>query len=261
MKLLSSCADIVVRERESLRVLKELGLEMNNVHETFDSVFGLDDELTTYVLPSDRQPVVGMAVYNAESRSAEGYDHYVRQMAKILDGIVRMGLTPRFFPHELKGAAIDDRICIRDIMNEAKHGGMCEVLQEDLDPVAHLREVAACRAFIGHKTHSVVFALTAGTPLLALAYHPKTVQFMKQYGLAEFCMQDSELDAEMALDLVQRLCENADSIGEGQLLRSRFVGAKVRGDFKDMLVRLQAIGDVSRNDDKRVQCDSCSNSY
>lgn len=239
--LLSSCTNIVIREAESLLVLKELGVKLDNVHETFDSVFGLNDVLTDYVIPSRRQTNVGIAVYNAEARTTEKYNDYVLQMAKILDGICEMGLTPLFFPHELKGATVDDRCCIRDIINSAKSGNLCKVLEDDLGPVGHLHKVAECRLFIGHKTHSVVFALTAGTPLLALAYHPKTVKFMEQYQLQDFCLNDESLNAENALELLKHLHQNADMISEKQIARSYVVGEKVRKDFRDMLTRLGAI--------------------
>lgn len=237
-KLLNSCSAIFVRETDSLQVLRKLGLKLDNVNETYDSVFGLNDELVDCLPPSRRQPNVGIAVYNAEGRTVECYNEYVLQMSRIVDGIVAMGLTPVFFPHEMKGATIDDRSCIRDIINSAKKGYVCKVLEDDLDPTGHLHEVTACRLFVGHKTHSIVFALTVGTPLLALAYHSKSVKFMEQYELEEFCIDDSKLCAESALELLDKLHQNADAISEKQLLKSREIGKKVRDDFKTMLEKL-----------------------
>ena len=72
---------------------------------------------------------------------------------------------------------------IRSILEDVRFPQRCTVLDSDLDLAEHFAEVARCRAFVGHKTHSVLIALTVGTPVLALAYHPKTADFMKQYDL------------------------------------------------------------------------------
>ena len=69
-----------------------------------------------------------------------------------------------------------------------------DVLDADLGTGEHLLRVSNCRLFIGHKTHSIVFSLTVGTPVLGISFHPKTMDFMRLFDVADNCVAETDHD-------------------------------------------------------------------
>jgi len=230
--------EIIVRDSQSKDELKKLNVPTENIRQTYDSVFGLNDVVDSYTMPSQREAVVGIAVYR-KSRSKQEHVNYIQSLAAIADYATKTGHAVRFFPMELKGFSVDDRGLIREIINSAKYGNRCEIQDKDMETFEHILEVAKCRLFVGNKTHSVIFALTVGTPVLALAYHKKTEDFMEQYELSEFCIPDVELSAKSLIGTFQKLRDSADTVGQKQFEKSQEIGENVRRDFRDMLGRLQ----------------------
>jgi polysaccharide pyruvyl transferase WcaK-like protein len=238
--MLRQVARICPRDETSVEVLRDFGVDEDRIKPTYESVIGPNDEVESHVPPSHRAPVMGVGIYNAEHRTSEEHCRYVQAIAAIADHAAQDGLRVLFFPHEMQGAGVDDRRTIREIISIMRRSEVAGIVDEDLDPLDHLRRVAECRLFLGHKTHSVVFALTVGTPLLALAYHPKTVDFMRQYGLDEHCIRDEDLTVERAHAVYSRLKENLDATALRQFEKSRELGAVVREDFGRILHKAAA---------------------
>jgi len=234
-RILTSARSVFIRDNNSFDTCRSMGLSENKIKFTYESVIGLNDEIKVYIPPSDRQNVLGITVYNAEKRTADEYNQYIVSMAHVADYASSLEMKVRFFPHEMRGAVIDDRQCIRDIISRMKKSNCAEIFDEDVMTLKHLDEVASCRAFIGHKTHSVIFSLTVGTPVVAIAYHPKTLDFMSQYTLSENCLLDQDISNESLIKHLNMVLKNADEIGNKQWEQSRYFGNKVRNDFSEML--------------------------
>lgn len=233
--ILDHAHSIYVRDDSSLEVLRSFQVNNPNIRRTFESVLGLNDCIEAYIPMKDREAAAGITIYNAEARTASGEDKYCTTIAQIADYLIHSGLRVRFFPHEMKGATIDDRACVRKVMERMKRVSEASIVDEDLDAVSHLKEIAKCRLFLGHKTHSVVFALAVGTPVVAISYHPKTVGFMQDYGLLQNCIPEQELSLENFSRILGGLLQNLDLFGEIQFSKSTILGAAVRRDFHQML--------------------------
>ena len=81
-----------------------------------------------------------------------------------------------------------------------------------METLEHLEEVSKCKIFLGHKTHSTIFALATGTPLIALAYHPKTIKFLQQFDMALNAIDDKQLSIQALIQVLDRLNTNLDEI-------------------------------------------------
>lgn len=230
---LSQADCIFVRDRRSLEELEKIGVR-GNIRQTHESVIGMNDIFDEYVPPSQRPKTIGVSVYHIMRKSPQLHSEYVRAFARLVDWGVEQGYRLRFFPMEVKGDN-DDRMLIREILSLARHGNEDFLLDDDLEPSAHIREVTKCRLFIGHKTHSVVLALASGTPAVAIAYHPKTENFMKQYGLDNYCLPDSRFDGDALLRLAADALSNGDLLGRTTFDLSRRFGREVRADFQSMV--------------------------
>lgn len=222
------------RDAPSYTEAIRLGVDPERVHLTPESVIGLDDAVDERLPPLAREPVVGISVYN-KRRTPDELRRYVEALACLVDHILSLGLTPRFHPMEMKGCN-DDRWLISAVLEAATRGRSCDVVDADLTTLDHLREVAACRFYVGHKTHSVIFALVAATPLVAIAYHPKTRDFMWQYGLEHLCLDEDDADGPALVDTFERLRGgDVERLSSDIAARGSELGATVRRDFADML--------------------------
>lgn len=235
--VLSSATAIYVRDQQSLQQIADAGGCTSSVRETYESVFALNDLISDYVMPSQRGNVVGLSIYHAERRSEPEHASYVAAMARIVDHIVETGHVPRFFPMEPKKQH-DDRELIREILSRARLGQESFLLDDDMEPSAHVREVAKCKLYIGHKTHSVIFALATGTPLVAIAYHKKTEDFMRDYGLSDYCVWGKAMDGDVLVDKFSGVLAQCDEIGLKSFERSRKLTQQVRADFGAMVAKM-----------------------
>ncbi len=133
---------------------------------------------------------------------------------------------------ELQGS---DRSCIEDIIKYVRNKDSCEIVENFPGTVEHINSISQCRMFVGHKTHSQIFSLTAGTPLLAIAYHKKTEDFMAQFGLEKYCIPDTELKADKLIEIFNQINKNLDQISEKQQENASEMYEKVRSDFSRMI--------------------------
>ncbi|MFC1858899.1 polysaccharide pyruvyl transferase family protein [Thermodesulfobacteriota bacterium] len=232
-KVLTYADSIYVRDLSSINVLKEFQVDNPHIIKTYESVFGLNDLYSTnYILPSQRSNVVGITIYNAELRSADQTQKYVKEITQIVDHCITKGLEVCFFPHEMKGAVINDRLLINDIIELMKYHQKATIMGKDYNTEEHLKHVANCRLFIGHKTHSVIFALTMGTPLIAIAYHPKTKDFMKQFDLTDNCIDQDNLPG--VHKKINDILINLDAIGIKQFNKSKIFRKQIAKDFSGL---------------------------
>ena len=229
---------VYARDEQSAHELVPFGLQSAQVHLTRDSVMGLCDAVASRP-PNEREPLAGIAVYASRRRRAPEQAHYVRTMAALVDWLVARAYTPVFFPMEVAADVDtqggDDRALIQEIIRHARSGTSCRVQQLDHGTLGHLEEVSKCRLFVGHKTHSVVFALITGTPVVAISYHSKTTEFMASCGLAEYVVDDRELSSGALLDRLSCLEANASDVHTRALAATRRMGQAVRSDFRQML--------------------------
>lgn len=233
-KLLNT-STVISRDESSINAIK--GLAPNaHVLRTYETVMGLNNELTHYIAPSKRPKRVGITVYNAEARNNKEYEKYLSVMAMTTEYLMELGYEVIFFPHERIGAVVNDRKCIADILKLVKNPNGITI-HDDAPTKTHLKHLSECQFFIGHKTHSIVFALTMATPLIAISYHPKTSDFMKQFEVSENLIDDQKLSFENMKLKIDNLISHLDQVGEIQYRNSQKYGEIVRRDFASYITK------------------------
>jgi len=225
---------VYIRDQASVSELEKLG-GVFRVYETLESVIGLTPSHRDHIPLEERASILGISVYTTKKRSKDAHKKYVGTMAALVDHAVRCGLTPKFFPMALKGTSADDRPTIRQIIAASQLGHESLVVDQDLPTLAHIREVAKCKAFVGHKTHSIIFSLVSATPILAIAYHQKACDFMSQFNLLDYCLADSDLTQVTAIDLLEKVLANLETISSTERENALNYAMRVRSDFASML--------------------------
>jgi polysaccharide pyruvyl transferase WcaK-like protein len=232
--LLNGASGIFVRDIQSKEELGNFQIGNDKIKQTYESVIGLSDLFTDYVIPSKREQILGISIYSTQVRKKL---EYIRTTGAFINHAIEKGFKVRIFPMELKDAGSDDRPLIYDILDYVHDRGQCIVEETDLDTLTHLAEISKCRVFVGHKTHSIIFALTTGTPVVALAYHSKAEDFMNQYELNAYCIPDSELTDNRLINTFDEVCSKIDTLGSQIFDKSREYGNAVRKDFGQMIER------------------------
>ncbi len=203
---------LCVRESSSNEALEQLGITTETIENVPETVLALNLLCKDYKEPNRREQLVGIAIYATVKRSLSERNEYTRIIANVASYLISKGYRVRFFPMEIKGTEPDDRPMIHEICNQI-NGNNYDILEEDLPADKHFAEVAKCRAFIGHKTHSTIFALASGTPLLAIAYHPKTTEFLTQFNRICDSVSDVGLSSDVLITKFDEQEKDFDRIG------------------------------------------------
>jgi polysaccharide pyruvyl transferase WcaK-like protein len=234
-KILSEASQIFIRDEDSIEQIRQMGVSTEKVSKTHESVFGLCDIIKSRIKPNERPPVMGVAVY-VHTRANQIAEHKKHPLyfASLINHAIEAGFKVRFFPMELQGT---DRACIEAVINNVDKKENCEIVEGFPGTSEHINTVAQCKIFTGHKTHSQIFSLVASTPLLAVAYHKKTEDFMAQFGLEKYCITDAQLSAKKLIELFDEINKNPDAVSN----KIEEIGCKmctrVKEDFAEMLKR------------------------
>lgn len=215
---------VFIRDENSRQCLQELVKdEQGNVLKSYDSVFGFGNR--SYLDYADRENKVGISIFNGLKKARNIYP----EIAKVLDHFVRNGYSVEFFRMEHNAEELEDIQKVIDLM-ETK--GEVQIFPFEVNAQAHLKEVASCKYFIGYKTHSVIMALTTATPLLGICYHQKTRDFMADYGLVEYAIDDEVFSCGEAITVAEKLVQNAEEINKVMAEKSKTIASCMEADLK-----------------------------
>jgi polysaccharide pyruvyl transferase WcaK-like protein len=88
---------------------------------------------------------------------------------------------------------------------------LCRSKDNIIDLVKEFSGLSFCLAY---KTHSTVFSLICNTPLVAIAYHPKTIEFMDSVDLKQCTLVDIEANYENLSKKIKDLNANTIMVKE-----------------------------------------------
>ncbi len=229
--ILGQCLLLCPRENSSTEELKNLHLGKVQIHRTFETVISLNKEFSEYVAIENRPCKIGIAIYCTQYRSPTERLQYIKTISDFSEFVIHRGYGVVFFPMELKNSAPDDRPMIHEIIGQISTKNAVEIIDEDLQTLDHLRRIEDCRLFVGHKTHSTIFALTTGTPLIGIAYHPKTIEFMRMYGVEKYAIDDKILSFDLLKEKFLQIEPLLSEIGVHCNTMSRKFADKIEQDF------------------------------
>ena len=220
--IIKNAEKVYIRDENSLKCIEDIYGNSDNLVKSYDSVFGFGNK--SFPQYADRKQKVGVAIFNGLKKAFDTYD----VLAQMLDRYASLGYDIEFFRMEYDHKEESD---IRSVISKMKVKGNVSVFAFTSSTIDHLNEVASCKLFVGYKTHSIIMALTTGTPLIAIAYHQKSIDFMKSYGLDDYAILDEELTIEKVLALMDKLSENAESIHLLQKESSYALAEQIQNDF------------------------------
>lgn len=216
-----------IRDKNSAECIKSIGCNGENIRITYDSVFGFGiNEFEDY---KKRQNKVGISIFNGLKKA---YDTFF-EIAGILDWFAEKGYAIEFFRMEYDGGELND---IEKIISLMKNKAEISVFDFKTNTKEHLAELSTCKYYIGYKTHSVIMSLTTATPLLGICYHKKTRDFMEEFGLSEFSIDDTSLTKEKGIAIAEKLCLESSDLHIKMKKKSKIIAEKIDSDFEEVLL-------------------------
>ena len=225
-RVLSGAEAVFIRDANSKTCLENLYPELTNVKTSYDSVFGFGSlEKCPF---EKREKKVGISIFNGLQKAFATFD----AIAAMLDALAEKGYAIEFFRMEHTEQEQRD---IQVIIDKMKVKANVRTFPFKTSTLEHLAELEKCTMYIGYKTHSVIMSLTTATPLLGICYHRKTRDFMADYGLAQYSIDDEELTAEKGIALAEAVERDAAQIHRSMCDRSAQIAAIIEKDLMNTI--------------------------
>ncbi|GIV67485.1 MAG: polysaccharide pyruvyl transferase [Caldilinea sp.] len=248
--LLQRIRIVFLRDERSMETLKAIGFAHPKCFLIPDAAFLYQGNGNVHrflnVLPkpeSLRRPFIGATVidFGMQNRFFRRQQVYENALVDALNRFVgKYGGTVFLFPQVCgPSEAEDDRIPSRRIADALIEKGIPTIL---IDVPWQAGELQAAYGqmdlFIGTRLHSNIFAMTAGTPVIAIAYFYKTYGIMQMLELSDWVLDIHTVDSEGLVNSLENLWVHRDAIRRHltyklPLIReeARLVSRLIRDDY------------------------------
>lgn len=245
---------VVARGDRTAEHLDSLGLD--NVVRAADIAFAMP--LTADAVTAARDAVASLTggepfvavVPSSVVRSycdSRGID-YVREMGALVRAIdQRLGLPVVVVPHSRHPSGREGRMHDLTICREvvAASGGTGRLLEPWLGPDGLRAAIGAARIAVTSRFHAMVSALATSTPPLVVGWSHKYAEVLRDFGLADWAVDYSELDADHMMAMVEGLLAHESEARESIEQHLPAVRANAEHNF-DVIDGLLA-GDTRRS--------------
>ncbi|MCL6582151.1 MAG: polysaccharide pyruvyl transferase family protein [bacterium] len=244
---------IVVREEISYQFLiEELKIDKNKVELLPDIAFWYKEYKENniikgkefeYILKSEgitinnlNKPKIGLTVRDwhfpmQSENSKKLFDRYLDSIAKVLDKLAyKYGANIFIMPHALSDLSIGEKIIQRTSYARPF------LLKGDYSTFILRKLYGAMDIFIGTRIHSAIFALSSGTPVIAIAYEiPKGLGIVKMIEDKYYIIDIASINEEILWERVQSLYTRQREMREAILRKVTYMKEKVENRFIQLI--------------------------
>ncbi len=230
------CALLSVREEDSLRLFREIGVEQP-IHQTADAVFldwgaepeRVDEIVAAHGLDADAEAerLLGFNVTRYVDDWLPAADKLSRReglLPAVAEGLCRLrvehGIVPVLITTQVMDETFGQRL--RQLLAEAHRRETGEswapalLTNSDYDNHELLGVMSRLELFTGMRLHSLILAARSGTPIVGLAYAPKVRSFLRQLGTPERSHELGELTASFVAERLLDAWNQRSSIRAAQ---------------------------------------------
>ena len=204
-RILESAATVAYRDFSSEEFIKALNGKINAI-EIPDLVFCLKPNQVV----RDKD-LVGVALYHSYSPERRSIlDLTIPNLQKTIQYLLDQGKKVKIIPMDQGDNDYYEKIRagLKDTAEISRFsmGKNTSQVQDTIDQFAEAGYV------IAYKTHASVFSMISGTPLIGVAYHPKTIEFMQSMDLLDYAINDKEATFEALTAIIGKIEENYDDM-------------------------------------------------
>ncbi|CAN5266961.1 hypothetical protein BH09ACT1_BH09ACT1_12010 [soil metagenome] len=220
---------ILVRERWSYELALDLGVPEDRLVLTPDMAFAFDDAPASPVLDAvldqlgtaaEGRELVGVSVrlhnFPGYTDPAEKQREYLRLVADALTSLQREAnpfivIVPQTLEDIGPGEDLARLLKGADVLN----------VQADLSPTDLKLLYSQLRLLVGTRMHANILAMSAGTPVAAIAYEPKTLGILESMGLRDHGLWIDQLGDGALTELVRSQWLAAPQLRDSVLARAQ----------------------------------------
>lgn len=223
-KVLNLADLIVLREKESLKTLKSLNINHPQIHVTADAAFTLKaSALTPDVcqlntqISACKKLKIGVSIrpydFPEDADPPSKINNYHSSIAQLVDYLITQFEAHIFFMPQCTAPGMDDRTTVNAVLSYLTcSSSQIHIINGDYSPQELKQLYSLMDVFVGVRMHANIFALSNLTPVLAIAYEPKTLGIMKMLGLEEFVIEISQVNANDLIQKLNKLINNREKI-------------------------------------------------
>jgi colanic acid/amylovoran biosynthesis protein len=188
---------ILLRDERSKACLEALGVDAEKMHVLADSVFGMADPevLATAARAPTRIRRVGISVRKWDffqgENSKGGMEHYIDGIVSTVEWLVeRLGCEVTFLStcqgipeYAAKDSEVAEKIASR---LSPSYAGKVRVDRDFHSPDTLQKMISGFDLVVATRMHMAILALTAGVPVLPIAYEFKTAELFNRLGMAKW---------------------------------------------------------------------------
>lgn len=222
-RVLDASSKVIVRDTESIEMLKRVGLEREGIRIAADCALNTvpPDEARVAQIVRERDLVFGepgVMTFNVNSyvdvfvrgqKKGIGLDEFVPLMAEAFDRVIEgLNVHPLFVVTQPMDFTITNAVMSRMRQREK--------IRTVANPEYSYRDLTALFAktemHIGMRTHSLILATSVGTPVVGIIATPKNRGYMKSIRQDERMVEFKDLTVEYLVAKVRATWENRKAI-------------------------------------------------
>lgn len=210
--ILNNSTKIAIRDKNSMDFINAYGITNPNITTVPDMVYGLNNLLKQSKIEKQKNSI-GIALYGNYPGEEGKYklQKYMEQLISTLD-LLGKDYSINFIPMEVKGTPSDDRKMINYINSTVNDNSVINTLEDNGDIIETIKNFAKNEIIVAYKTHSVLFSLLQCIPVVAVAYHQKSIDFMSMYSLGEYSIWDKDVTGEKLFKLIKVVEDKEEQI-------------------------------------------------
>lgn len=207
--IVSSGAIIVAREEKTATLLGTLGIPDKQVLRCPDTAFLLRCSNTRRRQVSERRRIaisVRPWMFPGMTNPAAYLNAYYDAVGKVARVLLQRGSYVTLVAQVVSNdASEDDRNACNEILKRFEPSSQPNVVSGPLPPARWIEFYGEQDIVVATRAHSAVFALDAGTPVVAISYGPKGIGIMESAGLGGFAINIEAVTAPALLECIDRL--------------------------------------------------------
>lgn len=208
---------ILVREQISYNLLTKLEVK-TLFYRSSDPVFILKDspifETVRFKINKEKM-AIGITV-RAFFSDKEKQNKYEESLSTFVDYLYEQhNAETYYFPQVIADHfGDDDRESAERVKLSLKHKSALNIIDLDLHPFDLINFAGEMDFFVGTRMHSNIFALIAGTPVLAIEYEHKSRGIMRDFRLEDYVISIGDVTPNKLINLFTILKSNQDKVKE-----------------------------------------------
>lgn len=211
VKVLNRVDAITLRDPESLRVLKDIGVDTNAIV-TADPVFGIESFnrekgrkiLAAFGITDMDKGIIGVSVRKTKDTGVV----FEETIANICDYIIeKYNHNIVFIPMQTN----KDEGVSRSIMARMKNRAY--IIDKRISVEDTISVISATEGCIGMRLHSLIYAAIANVPLMGISYDPKIKGFL-DYTCQSIYSDINDLDTDKGCKMADEMIANREELKE-----------------------------------------------